>query len=75
MHGQNILKKIKSKNDFEEMLREVTFSKVENKWKGAKYINHFMNFDAMFKYDEEGSILLNLVKDPKEYKKIIFNPW
>jgi len=33
-----------------------------------------MNFDAMFKYDEEGSILLNLVKDPKEYKKIIFNP-
>lgn len=40
----------------------------------AKYINHFMNFDTMFKYDEEGSILLNLVKDPKEYKKIIFNP-
>lgn len=161
MHGENILKKIKSKNDFEEMLREVTFSKVENKLKGieevnehakdlldklrkyrkdseyvndlanaikhrgnigfkgvdstsligyqdtltgfdlkyiepnildidetveclasvhrelislAKYINHFMNFDAMFKYDEEGSILLNLVKDPKEYKKIIFNP-
>ena len=31
MHGENILKKIKSKNDFEEMLREVTFSKVENK--------------------------------------------
>ena len=30
MHGENILK-IKSKNDFEEMLREVTFSKVENK--------------------------------------------
>jgi len=31
MHCENILKKIKSKNDFEEMLREVTFSKVENK--------------------------------------------
>ena len=39
----------------------------------AKYINHFMNFDAMFKCDKEGNILFNEAKDPKEYKKIVIS--
>lgn len=160
MHGQNILDKIKSKTDFEKMLREVTLSEVTKKLKGikevnqhakdlldklikyqkeskcvnnyanaikhrgnigfkgidssspisyenkvtgfdleyiepdildidetverlarvhrklislAKYINHFMNFDAMFKCDKEGNILFNEAKDPKEYKKIVIS--
>lgn len=160
MHGQNILDKIKSKTDFEKMLREVTLSEVTKKLKGikevnqhakdlldklikyqkeskcvnnyanaikhrgnigfkgidssspisyenkvtgfdleyiepdildidetverlarvhrklvclAKYIKHFMNFDAMFKCDKEGNILFNEAKDPKEYKKIVIS--
>lgn len=38
----------------------------------VKFVVDFMDFDAMFKYDEKGAILFNIIKDPKEYKKVIF---
>lgn len=39
----------------------------------ARKIKDFINFDEMFELDEEGNIVLGLIKDKREYKKIIFD--